>query len=58
MLGKEKPGAGPGLEGIVLKVKETIEVVQGFGVTYRIKRRTWLLFGVLPLLWVQNTERG
>ena len=42
----------------MMKVRETIRTVPGFGVTYRIKRRTWLLFGVVPIAWSETMERG
>lgn len=59
MLGKRKPGAGPGLgeDMSVLRVRETVEVIPGFGVTYQVRRRTWLLFGIIPLVWAREIER-
>lgn len=41
----------------MLRVRETYEVLQGFGVRYRITRRTWWLFGVLPVAWATRMER-
>ncbi|WP_375263222.1 hypothetical protein [Palleronia sp.] len=42
----------------MIEVRETVETVPGFGVTYRVKRRTWLLFGVIPVAWSRETVRG
>ena len=47
-----------GWEISMLSVRETFDVVPGFGVTYRIRRRTWLLFGLLPVMWSEQTERS
>lgn len=55
---RKSPARGPGVEGRMLTVREKVETVPGFGVTYRIRRRTWLLFGVLPVAWTRETERG
>lgn len=53
---KKPPGGGKG--AVLIKVREEIQVVPGFGVTYRITRRTWLLFGIIPIAWSKETKRG
>ena len=42
----------------MLTVRESVEIVPGFGVTYRITRRTLLMFGLLPIMCWTSTERG
>lgn len=41
----------------MLKACETFEAMPVFGVTYQIRRRTRLMFGVIPLAWSQETLR-
>lgn len=52
----KKPARG-GRRLDMLKLRETTETITGFGVRYRITRRTWLLFGILPVAWSETTER-
>ncbi|WP_254915488.1 hypothetical protein [Haematobacter massiliensis] len=41
----------------MIKVRESFELVQGFGCSYRVVRRTWLLFGFIPVAWEKRMER-
>lgn len=41
----------------MLKVQERREVIQGFGCRYVITRRVWLLFGLVPVWAVTQTDR-
>lgn len=52
----EKP-AGAGWGWAMLRVSETVEVVDGFGCRYRVTVRTWRLFG-MPLWAIRRTERS
>lgn len=42
----------------MLTVREKTTTIPGFGVTYRVTERTWLLFGMVPVMWWRATERG
>ncbi|WP_254915610.1 hypothetical protein [Haematobacter massiliensis] len=41
----------------MIKVRDSVEIVQGFGCRYRVVRRTWMLFGLIPVAWETRTER-
>lgn len=46
-----------GVGAVMLKARESNKTLSGFGVTYRITRCTWLLFGVIPLAWSKEVLR-
>jgi hypothetical protein len=52
----KKPAQG-GLGGGMLKVRESREVIQGFGCRYVVTRRVWLLFGLVPVWRVDQQQR-